>query len=159
MHDCLTLTQTDHFLNMYLQQQTHINYSNYICIKKQSKAWKNDKNNQVVKWCSYVSFVLCICILLGSIMLSQTCWKSNYLSKPPMQWGGLLSLKDTEINISALEETFPRHGSSKPEPSIHTNVGIYTDIHLNCISRDFHPPGSDKILKRQKTVTGTDFNH
>lgn len=35
------------------------------------------------------------------------CWKSNYLSVPPMQWGGLLSLKETEINISALEDTFP----------------------------------------------------
>lgn len=36
-----------------------------------------------------------------------TCWKSNYLSEPPMQRGGLLGLKDTEINISAPEETFP----------------------------------------------------
>lgn len=52
-------------------------------------------------------FWLFICILLGSIMLSKTCWKSNYLSEPPKQWGGLLSLKDTEINISALGETFP----------------------------------------------------
>lgn len=78
--------------------------------------------------CFLCAALLCICIWSGSIMLSKTCWESNYLSEPPMQWGGLLSLKHTEINISALEKKptiIPRHGGNRPEPNVCSNVGTH----------------------------------
>lgn len=59
--------------------------------------------------------MLLICVHLHLVRFYRAiCWKSNYLSEPPMQWGGLLSLKETEINISALEDTFPVMEETNP---------------------------------------------
>lgn len=96
---------------MFLLQQ-QINY--YECIKKGNdikyttkKQTKQLSYEMILMWFSCAYWFLCICILFRSIMLSNTCWKSNYLYELPMQRGGLLSLKDTEINISAGRKHFP----------------------------------------------------
>ena len=71
-----------------------------------------------------------------------------------MQWGGLLSLKDTEINIPAMEKTSSVMEETNQSGAFASNVGIYGGIRLNCISRDFHSYGSvfDKILEKNKQI-------
>lgn len=87
-------------------------------------------------------------------MPNKTCWKSNCMSESesPVQRGGLLSLIDTGINISALVENNHCHGGNRPEPNVCSHAGIRSDIDRRCILRDFHPTDSDldKVQKKKK---------
>lgn len=114
MHAWLRWTDTDRQLSKIKNTQQQLNINHFLIRFALKKNQTNKQARPKIKiglemMLIYLLsvFSLSICILLGSMMLSETCWKSNYLSALPMQWGGLLSLKDTEINIWAPEETFP----------------------------------------------------
>lgn len=76
-------------------------------------------------------------------MAHKTCCKSNYMSasESPVQRGGLLSLIDTGINISALVENIHCQWGKRPEPNVCSS----------CWHSQLQPDSDlDKIQKKKK---------
>lgn len=163
MHDCLALSEISIDCNKYtpIIVQLCLKDEDLKCIKRVSETiqcLEKWQHNEAVKLCSYVSFVPLCCVFASgqglSCYLRPVGKAITCLSHPCSEVGCWVwnILKSISLHWKKNQQSFPVMEATDLSQTFALTLALTSDIQVNCISRDFHPPGSDldKILKKRR---------